>query len=295
MSRHFVNSLSRPVITASVALAGLLLSAMPPSGLPAAAAAPEAAASESENPQAPSNDDFAAATLIDGRSGRVAGSNVGATVETWEPDPLQAASASVWWTWTAPTDGEFRFDTRGSDIDTVLGVYTGDELADHETVAVNDASGDETASAVSFVAVAGQQYHVQVDSADGSTGDIQLSWAPGGWDDGPVNDDLDDGILLEGSEGAITGSNVGATVEQDEADPLDEASHSVWWTWTAPEEGAYTFSVEGEEFEPVLGVYRGDATEVLTEEAVAVDEGRGVSTLSFEAAEGETYAIQVDG
>ena len=80
----------------------------------------------------PANDDCAnAIDLGSGASGSTTGTNIGATVEDGEPgvarrSPTQITTGkTVWWKWTAPSTGAFEFDTIGSDIDTMLGVFTG--------------------------------------------------------------------------------------------------------------------------------------------------------------------------
>ena len=35
---------------------------------------------------------------------------------------------SVWYRWTAPANGPWAFDTRGSSFDTLLGIYTGSSV-----------------------------------------------------------------------------------------------------------------------------------------------------------------------
>ncbi|HXJ75878.1 MAG TPA: immunoglobulin domain-containing protein, partial [Candidatus Dormibacteraeota bacterium] len=74
------------------------------------------------------NDDLAEATVITGVSNQVfSGHNQFATREEGEPSHWEGAiGASVWWTWTAPSDGRVLLDTTGSAFDTVLAVYTGD-------------------------------------------------------------------------------------------------------------------------------------------------------------------------
>jgi hypothetical protein len=60
----------------------------------------------------PSNDDWANAQPISGSPGSVVGINVGATHEDGEPQIQdRQGGASVWYVWTAPADGEYRFDT----------------------------------------------------------------------------------------------------------------------------------------------------------------------------------------
>src|SRR5437868_7159364 len=74
----------------------------------------------------PVNDDFGNATSLSGPSGVVSGSNIGATLESGEPNITgNAGGQSVWYAWTPLTDMTITFTTLGSDFDTLLGVYTG--------------------------------------------------------------------------------------------------------------------------------------------------------------------------
>ena len=81
----------------------------------------------------PANDNFSSASPLDGTEGALVGSLVGATVEdgsttqnetvnivgdgTFIPSlnyGIGAPTRSVWYCWTAPADGDFYFDTKGS-------------------------------------------------------------------------------------------------------------------------------------------------------------------------------------
>lgn len=126
----------------------------------------------------PDNDNFADAAMISGASGSVAGTNLNAGYEEGEPLRLEFGStATVWWRWTAPTNGTFAFSTQGSDFDTVLGVYT-NAAAGLGKVDANDdcgAGGDRT-SAVTFDAVMGTTYYIAVGGFGDDAGSIILSW-----------------------------------------------------------------------------------------------------------------------
>ena len=123
-------------------------------------------------------DAFRSSGALTGASGRRDGSNVGAGLETGEPNHAsKSGGASVWWTWTAPATGEVTFDTRGSSFDTLLAVYTGTHLNRLTPVASNDdASSGGRQSTVSFRAQRGQTYHIAVDGYGGATGAIVLNW-----------------------------------------------------------------------------------------------------------------------
>lgn len=127
-----------------------------------------------------SNNDFDSSAAISEGSGRRDANNAGADKEISEPDHASdSGGASVWWTWMAPATGAITFDTRGSDFDTLLAVYTGDNLNRLAGVVSNDdVSEEEYQSVVRFRVQQGRMYHIAVDGYDGQTGTIVLNWQP---------------------------------------------------------------------------------------------------------------------
>jgi len=75
-------------------------------------------------------DNFADATELTGLSGETAWSNGNATREPGEPlHANKPGHHSVWYRWTAPEKGVLTLGSRGSDFDTLLGVYRGTNVA----------------------------------------------------------------------------------------------------------------------------------------------------------------------
>ena len=122
------------------------------------------------------NDDFAERIALD-ELGTYEGSNLTATKEPGEPDHAgQPGGRSVWWSWTAVTNGPMTITTAGSSFDTLLAVYTGSDVGDLTEVAANDQDplgGDS--SRVEFTAEAGTVYHIAVDGQGGTFGLITLN------------------------------------------------------------------------------------------------------------------------
>jgi len=89
-----------------------------------------------------------------------------------EDDPIQSCSShsdqvgtnSVWYSFTAPADGIVNVDTAGSTYDTVLTANTGECGLSTEVVygCNDDASASDATSAISFAAVAGTTYTMEV-------------------------------------------------------------------------------------------------------------------------------------
>ena len=124
----------------------------------------------------PPNDLFSNAQTISGPSGRVTGSNVGATDETGEPG-FGISSSSVWWQWQATSSGGVTIDTIGSSFDTTLGVYTGTRVDTLTTLGENDDAVEfGGASRVTLTVTAGTVYRLRVAGFFGDEGSIVLNW-----------------------------------------------------------------------------------------------------------------------
>lgn len=124
----------------------------------------------------PLNNNFASRTALNGTLITATGTNTGATKEASEPNHGGfTGGKSVWWTWTASTSGSVQIDTIGSSFDTLLGVYTGSNVASLSLVAGDDDSGGGVGtSRVTFNAVAGTTYQIAVDGYNGAAGNITL-------------------------------------------------------------------------------------------------------------------------
>jgi uncharacterized repeat protein (TIGR03803 family) len=126
----------------------------------------------------PANDNFAQRVPLPGADPADAGNNFGATLELSEPAHGGSfafdVKNSVWWSWTAPTNGPVSVLTEGSTFDPVIDVYTGNTLdalsgvADNlDTVLNTEAFPTNIANArlqnrVGFSATAGTTYQIAV-------------------------------------------------------------------------------------------------------------------------------------
>ena len=142
---------------------------------------------------APVNDNFANAIDLPGDTGTKTGTgNNYATKETDEPAFLYTGpdfEQSVWFKWTAPSNGNFTVDTYGSlnvagqDWDSVIYLYDGAALASLNPLATVDNGQAETAT---IAVTAGTTYYVRLAWGGGPTGnaatqrdtpDIHLNWS----------------------------------------------------------------------------------------------------------------------
>jgi hypothetical protein len=130
----------------------------------------------------PVNDAFANRLPLSGLPASATGSNEGATTEAGEPIPANTyAGASVWWSWTAPSNGivsvTAALNVSGSDSYSVLGVYTGTSVSALTAVGTSGSIQNGPA-AVTFNASAGVHYQIAVEGMYGEQGAISLSIAP---------------------------------------------------------------------------------------------------------------------
>ncbi len=231
----------------------------------------------------PANDDLAAATVVDPSAVSFDGTTSGASVETGENDAA-AGDATVWYRFTPAASGTVLLSASTADPPTPR-VYTGDGYP------LTRVDSDAAAGAVSFDAVAGTAYLIQVDAAaNAGAFDFSLIQPAAG---GPANDDLSGAISLNeavnglgGSSGSLaSGSTSGATTETGEP---SGASATVWYSWTVPNDGAtLALTVDGGH---TLGAFTG--TDVAKLNTVTADTAGGV-TLS--GSSGEVLYVRVGG
>jgi hypothetical protein len=128
-------------------------------------------------PVLPFIDAFAAAGSLTTTSGTGASSN---TLATSEPGETRHAGKqggkSIWIKWRAPADGIATIDTIGSSFDTLLAVYTGNNVSNLTEVAISDDKGGFLTSKLRFNARNNTTYRIAVDGFGGASGDVVLNW-----------------------------------------------------------------------------------------------------------------------
>ena len=93
----------------------------------------------------------------------------------------------------------------------------------------------------------------------------------------------------------LTTSDAGTIGEPSHA---FQASHSVWWTWTAPFTGTVVVDTHGSGFDTVLAVYWGQSVgslrEIVSNDGLSYP-GTLTSEVVFDVTAGGKYRIAVDG
>jgi subtilisin family serine protease len=137
-------------------------------------------------------------------------------------------------------------------------------------------------------------YAVDMAGNSGNTTSISINYMP----QDPLNDHFANSTLLEGTTGTVAGDNSHATKEHNEPNHAgNEGGHSVWWKWTAPQDGALTLTTVNSEFDTLLAVYTGERLADLTLVASNDDASGGGnhSALTVAVRADTTYRIAVDG
>ena len=197
---------------------------------------------EETAPLPPDNDAFSTAIALEGDEGTRSLDMLRATPEPGEPvfeSRWGRPAGSVWYTWTAPADGPFRFEVPGIEFDPNdrgpderrndrVDVFQGDGLTGLRNVATG-------LWGASFFAKQGEHYRIRVGSlARGAA--MDLTWSPEGR---PANDDFADAIVLEGESGSFEGTGAGATLQPGES--FGKLAATTWFRWTAPQDGLWEF------------------------------------------------------
>ena len=123
-----------------------------------------------------SNDDFNNALYIPGGNRSIIWNNSQATKQAGEPDHNgNSGGKSVWWKIRAASNGNMTISTEGSTFDTVLSIYTGNDIANITNVASDDDSGTGLTSQITIPTNAGWVYFIAVDGYNGNSGKLQLN------------------------------------------------------------------------------------------------------------------------
>ena len=250
--------------------------------------------------QEPANDLFVNAGILLGAQLDAAGTTIGAGREPGEPlQTADAAGHTVWYSWTAPSNGTVTIlvgDSNGTfPYPFRFGIYTGDSVSSLVSVSVNSASGLLSSQLFTSV-LTGQTYRIAVDSS------AQIVEKPFklqlGFVSAPSNDSFSGRSELSGILATDNGTTDGAASEPGE--PLLDGSllhQTVWWSWTAPDDGvvflSMTGSCPGEACAPAMAVFIGKTLPGLS--VIATNLGSGSSrssTVRFDVVKGRQYQIR---
>ena len=186
-------------------------------------------------PQA-TNDNFTNSVQI-GTNLLLSGANYLATRETNEPGRAVGSSsvtATLWWQWTATTDGVATVDFVAGTIQPFIELFDGTNL-DTLTSTISNWGFYSVPTLFAFPVHAGHTYSMSVGSVGSPRGEFTVRFngvAP------PANDDFANSVTVTGSNTNLVGTLYNATREVGEPTPGGQESYgTVWYRWTAPANG----------------------------------------------------------
>lgn len=241
----------------------------------------------------PFHDDFADRAKLVGNVVKARSSTFNASTEMGEPAHAGRLSRSLWYTWTAPSTGDVSIDTRGSEGDTQVAVYSGEALNALNPLVSNDnESSGFLSSRVAFRATLDTTYQIAVDNSAAGMVILNLFSAQ-------ANDAFDSAQPLDGDAPLITTTNANATREAGEPTHVTGANgKSLWYSWKAPRDGTFQVSAYSVSADTALAIYTGSNVNALTQLASNDDSGISNANLNalveFTATEGIVYQIALD-
>jgi hypothetical protein len=113
----------------------------------------------------------------------------------------------------------------------------------------------------------------------------------------PLSDAFGAGPSFSNPSGVRSARNLGATLQPGEPPHANRpGGSSVWFAWTAPQNGPVEFRTRGSSFDTLLAAYTGNTLANLTPVAADDDKaGFGCSLIRFNAVANRTYHLAIDG
>ena len=214
------------------------------------------------------NDDWAGARPMTGTTGTLTDSNISATVEPGEPGPdFGYGTSTKWFRYSPTTGGTLVIDTRGSNFDTVLTVYTGTAVNALSRIATNDDTAFDgrytLQSRVTLGVTAGTDYWVRVNSYASTRGTITLNWTQtvDCAASTVANDPFCGRRTLIGATATHSVDTSSLSIETDEP---GSGSRSVWYTYTPTANGTLEIGRPDAPGDTWIDVYTGSTLATLT-------------------------------
>lgn len=238
---------------------------------------------------APANDLFVNRTVLTGTNINVQGNNIGAGEEPGEDigggNILRVYS--VWYQWTAPTNGVVHLSGSNASFIMSIRVYRG-AAVNALTLATTTPDGGVPVTAGDTIAIQVASIYYPVWGGGGGTGPFTLTLSLEVPSPTSSNDAFIDRLEITTPDYLFEGSIYGATNELGEPLPSPNARQTLWWKLTPAETGLLTLSPFGEQFSPAMRVYQGSQINSLN--AVSP-----LSGLTYHLETGREYVIQMAG
>ncbi len=208
-----------------------------------------------------------------------------------------AINQDVFWQWTAPAAGDYKFDTLTASFDTAISLHSGVGMAATCSTYNDDTAGGTQSQAVLLGLSAGDMVLVQVGGFGVAFGTGDLTIGPYVAPPIPTNDDCSTPIAI-GTVGFFPFDATGATTSGFDgaaacAGTSNTINEDLFWQWTAPSAGDYEFDTFGSSYDTMMSVHAGVGCA-----AVCVDHNDDSGSLQSRVTAtgvsmGDTFLIQV--
>jgi len=203
---------------------------------------------------------------------------------------------NVWFCYTAPCTGDVTVTLFDAYYDTVLAVYNGCDcdITTSDRVGCNDDSGDSWLSQVTFEAVAGNKYLIEIGGYQDYTGEGSMSIRCVGQPGQPAKDDCENAQAV-GDVANLAFDTSDATFD---GPGLCMTSPNIWYLYTASCTGEATVSLLGSSFDTMLAVYGGENCNLNSDDLIACNDDYPPghqSQITFATVADNKYLIEVGG
>ncbi len=216
---------------------------------------------------------------------------------TFDGAGLCTGSPNIWYCYTASCTGDVTVSLAGSSYDTMLAVYNGCECypALGDMIECNDDANMSYQSEITFAAIAGSQYLIEVGGYGSATGQGVLNVSCEGEPAPPASKD---DCTNARSVGDVMNVPFDTTKATFDGQGSCMTSPNIWYLYTASCTGEVTVSLLGSSFDTMLAAYKGTNCNLASEDPIACNDDFGFSYQSqvvFDAIVGNQYLIEVGG
>ena len=219
------------------------------------------------------------------------------TEATFDGPGLCMNSPNIWYCYTATCTGDVTVSLAGSSYDTMLAVYSGCECYPvlQDLIGCNDDSGNTYQSEITFAAVAGNQYLIEIGGYANEAGEGLLNINCEGVQPPPSSKDDCENAQPVGDVTDLEFDTTGATFD---GPGLCMNSPNIWYCYTATCTGDATVSLAGSSYDTMLAVYDGCECDPIPDDLIECNDDAGntyQSEITFAVIAGNEYLIEIGG
>ncbi len=212
-------------------------------------------------------------------------------------------SPNIWYCYTAPCTGNVTVRLSGANYDTMLGVYDGCECFPSDLIECNDDFGTGYESQLTFAAVAGNEYLIEVGGYGLETGRGLLTVHCDGQPTPPPpppppSSPSNNQCANAQPVGDVTNLSFDTRNATFDGRGLCMRSPNIWYCYTASCTGNVTVSLLGSSYDTMLAVYNGCECDPASSDLIRCNDDFGnqlQSQITFAATAGSQYLIEIGG